>query len=105
MLDLHSYSGAYSAGGASKGNKDLHKSISEVFPTLFNETEAALNGLLPASKAQLSALKAFVAVVDAKSASQEARIDELEDRLDNLEVGAAFGHSLENQRHLGIVVV
>ena len=86
MLDLDSYSRSLQEALQKATKISTSRSVKFSRSSL-NETEAALNGILPASKAQLSALKAVVADVDANSASQEARIDELEDRLNNLEVG------------------
>ena len=68
--------------------------ISQFIPALVNESEAALYGVLPASKAELekhdmkllAGLKTALAAEDAKSATQDAKFAALEARLDNFEV-------------------
>lgn len=52
--------------------------LAEFVPTLLNETESVLNGLLPASKAEVSA----------KAAKEDERIARLEFRLEHIEVSS-----------------
>ncbi|KAK9908441.1 hypothetical protein WJX75_007891 [Coccomyxa subellipsoidea] len=93
LLAVHVHPNRLPASGVSRDRIGVPEYISQFIPALVNESEAALYGVLPASKAELekhdmkllAGLKTALAAEDAKSATQDAKFAALEARLDNFE--------------------